>query len=141
MYKKIFPHGCWNFFFFFFVGELFNAGICISGIRPASGGVNSPKWTSSRFWSISAVYSIHSIHSIHSTHSIHHTQGGNSLCGRRRRTVRVFRDFFQPRSVRSFDSASRLRSTVGSHMGMQEWRRANRGSGKTKIKNVFMHHP
>ena len=25
-----------------------NAGICISGIRPASGGVNLPKWTSSR---------------------------------------------------------------------------------------------
>ena len=28
--------------------KLLNAGICISGIRPASGGVNLPKWTSSR---------------------------------------------------------------------------------------------
>ena len=35
----------------------FLAGICISGIRPASGGVNLTKWTSSRFWSISAQYS------------------------------------------------------------------------------------
>ena len=36
----------------------FLAGICISGIRPASGGVNLTKWTSSRFWSISAQYTV-----------------------------------------------------------------------------------
>ena len=28
-----------------------NTGICIFGIRPASGGVNLPKWTSSCLWS------------------------------------------------------------------------------------------
>ena len=38
--------------------KLLNAGICISGIRPASGGVNLPKWTNSRFWSISAQYTV-----------------------------------------------------------------------------------
>ena len=29
--------------------KLLDTGICIFGIRPASGGVNLPKWTSSRF--------------------------------------------------------------------------------------------
>ena len=42
---------------FFLLVKLLNAGICISGIRLASGGVNLQKWTSSRFWSISAQYS------------------------------------------------------------------------------------
>ena len=41
----------------FLLVKLLNAGICISGIRLASGGVNLQKWTSSRFWSISAQYS------------------------------------------------------------------------------------
>ena len=34
--------------FFLSLVKLLNAGICISGIRTASSGVNLPKWTSSR---------------------------------------------------------------------------------------------
>ena len=43
-----------NVGFIIFAGELLNAGICISGIRPASGGVNLPKWTSSGYWVLGA---------------------------------------------------------------------------------------
>ena len=62
--------------FFFFVGELLNTGICISGIRPTSGGVNLPKWTNSRFWPISAQYTVHSTqYTVHSTqYTVHSTQ-------------------------------------------------------------------
>ena len=53
---------CWKIFFLFSLVKLLNGGICISGIRPTSGGVNLPKWTSSRFWSISAVYTVYTVY-------------------------------------------------------------------------------
>ena len=45
--------------FFLSLVKLLNAGICISGIRPASGGVNLPKWTSSRHFRTSHSTQVH----------------------------------------------------------------------------------
>ena len=50
--------------FFSSLVKLLNAGICISGIRPASGGVNLPKWTSSRHF--------RTVHSTQYTGTPHH---------------------------------------------------------------------
>ena len=47
--------------FFLSLVKLLNAGICISGIRPASGGVNLPKWTSSRHFRTSHSTLVHHI--------------------------------------------------------------------------------
>ena len=60
--------------------KLLNAGICISGIRPASDGVNLPKWTSSRCWSISAVYTVYTVHpTIHRGLGVQYSTVINSL--------------------------------------------------------------
>ena len=47
--------------FFLSLVKLLNAGICISGIRTASGGVNLPKWTSSRHFRTSHSTQVHHI--------------------------------------------------------------------------------